>query len=72
MTGQPSGLLDRKLSVSKTISSNMADYKSTNPTVENKDDVAVPEYVIDWTLEEETKAKRKYVYKLSFCYRCTS
>jgi hypothetical protein len=48
----------------------MADYKPTNPTVKNKDDVAVPEYVIDWTLEG-TKAKRKYVYKLSFCYRCT-
>jgi hypothetical protein len=49
----------------------MADYKSTNPTVQKKGDEAVPEYVVDWTMEEETKAKRKYVYKLTFCSRCT-
>ncbi|KAL4747392.1 hypothetical protein BDW72DRAFT_209644 [Aspergillus terricola var. indicus] len=37
----------------------MADYKPTALTVQDKEEVAVPEYVVDWTLGEETKAKRK-------------
>ncbi|KAL4815100.1 major facilitator superfamily domain-containing protein [Aspergillus spinulosporus] len=37
----------------------MADYKSRALTVQDKEEVAPPEYVVDWTVEEETKAKRK-------------